>query len=81
MIISKHIINYVWNSTIQKYDAVGVAEELLDTSDGQLSPLVHLDKILNTLPTEQSFSLKKELLVGAVPQSVRKILDSGYNSM
>ncbi|KAJ1396998.1 hypothetical protein B484DRAFT_407159 [Ochromonadaceae sp. CCMP2298] len=56
-------------------------EELADTSDGQLSPLVHLDNVLKALPGEQAFSLKKELLVGAVPRTAAEVAEEGYLNM
>lgn len=45
------------------------------------SPLEQLDSVLKSIPTDQAYSLKRELLVGVVPQSGETLTASGAASM
>jgi hypothetical protein len=54
----------------------------LDESNPQTcSPLEQLDSVLKSIPTDQAYSLKRELLVGVVPQSGETLTASGAASM
>mmetsp|Transcript_28210 Transcript_28210/g.40169 ORF Transcript_28210/g.40169 Transcript_28210/m.40169 type:complete len:928 (+) Transcript_28210:19-2802(+) len=45
------------------------------------SPLEQLDAVLKALPTDQSYSLKRELLVGMVPESPSVLSKAGASSI
>ena len=52
-------------------------------SDASLasSPLEQLDVTLQQLPSDQAYSLKRELLVGMAPESPADLLAGGASSM
>ena len=52
-----------------------------DTPYLSSSPLEQLDTVLQNLPGDQAYSLKRELLVGVVPESPDELTASGASSM
>ena len=45
------------------------------------SPLEHLEDVLSEIPNDQSYILKRELLIGVVSDSSKTLRDTGVPSM
>jgi hypothetical protein len=45
------------------------------------SPLEHLDDVLNEISADQSYMLKRELLVGLVPEAPKDLKSKGSANM